>query len=671
LAPIVRKPLLLVLALLVWSTAAAAQQRSGIDLSSLDTSVRPQDDLWRFANGKWLAATTIPSDRPGWDTFTALRDTTQAQLRALIDGIDPQTPDAERRKLADLYGSFMDEQAVAAAGLAGLKPELERIAALADKAALPALFAELAPLRVRTPFDLYVAPDAHDPSVYIAHLTQGGLGLPDRDYYLRDEPHFQAMRTAYRAHIARLLALAGVNSGEAEADRIIALETVLARLQWTRVQNRDPIKTYNRRRMGELPAVLGNDGWRAYFAAARAEVRELVVAQPSYIEGVGQVIDETPLSTWRAWLAYNLLSSYAPDLPAAFVDEQFAFAQRTLRGVPENLPRWKRGVALVDRQMGFALGKLYVERHFPPAAKAHAESMITHLTAVYAESLATLDWMGPQTRQQALAKLKAIAPRIGYPDKWRDYDGLTIRRDDLVGNVMRASRFEAAFWLAKIGQKVDRSEWRTTPQTVNAFYSATRNEIIFPAGILQPPFFDAGAEDAANYGGIGTVIGHELSHGFDDQGSRYDGAGMLRNWWTAEDRERFDAKGQRMAAQYDAFSPLPGYHVNGRLTLGENIADNAGLAMAVRAYRHALGGGAAPTLDGYSGEQRLFIAFAQIWKQKVRDAAQIERLKTDPHSPGQFRANGATRNQGAFVDAFGLKPGDAMYLPPDERVSLW
>ena len=402
-----------------------------------------------------------------------------------------------------------------------------------------------------------------------------------------------------------------------------------------------------------------------------SEVRDVVVYQPSYFDGLDAILRDVPLATWRAYLAYNLLTAYAPYLPEAFVAADYDFEQRTLRGVPEIQPRWKRAVAIVDRSLGFALGKLYVERHFPPANKARAEAMIAQIIAVYRESIETLDWMGPETRRQALGKLAAMRPKIGYPEKWRDYDGLAIRRDDLVGNVMRARRFDQAFWIAKVGRKVDRTEWFTAPQVVNAFYSSSRNEIIFPAGILQPPFFDAGAEDAANYGGIGTVIGHEISHGFDDEGSRFDGDGNLRNWWTAEDRSRFEAGTRGLVAQYDAFSPLPGYHVNGALTLGENIADNSGLAVAVKSYRRSLAGRPAPVIDGYTGAQRLFLAFAQIWKDKVRDPARIERIKIDPHSPGQFRANGALRNQSAFDEAFDVKPGDGMYLPPDQRISLW
>jgi len=664
------RKLALLAALLLCAASSLAQQRSGLDLSSIDPSVRPQDDLWRFANGKWLAGTEIPADRAGWDTFRALRDTTQGQLRDLLEGLSASA-DGERRKLSDLYASFMDEKTVEAAGLAALKSEVERIKALDDKADLPALFAHLVPLQVRTPWVLYVEPDERAPTTYAAHLTQGRLTLPDRDYYLRDDLHFQKVRAALRGHVVKLLTLAGESATEADADAVIALETALAHLQWTRVQNRDPLKTYNKRLVADLPALTKDGGWRPYFSTAGVTVDSLVVGQPSYFEGLHKVIDETPLATWRIYLTFGLVSVFAEYLPKAFVDEDFDFDQHILRGVPENQLRWKRGVGLVDRVMSFALGHLYVDRHFPPANKARAEALIGNLTAVYAESLATLDWMGDDTRREALAKLRAIQPKIGYPEKWRSYEGLTVRRDDLAGNVMRGRQFNHAFWIAKLGQPVDRAEWDTPPQIVNAFYNATRNEIVFPAGILQPPFFDAGADDAANYGGIGTVIGHEISHAFDDEGSRYDGAGVLRNWWTAADRERFEARTKRMVQQYDAYSPIEGYHVNGALTLGENVADNAGLAMAVRAYRHALNGKTAPMLDGYTGEQRLFIAFAQIWKMKVREAAQIERLKTDPHSPGQFRADGAAVNQSAFADAFELRPGDAMYRAPEDRISLW
>jgi putative endopeptidase len=655
------------------SAAATAGPRAGIDLGAIDSAVRPQDDFWQYANGKWLAATPIPADRSAWDTFSQVRETTQTQLRDAIEGIDPNDPAPERRKLADLYAAFMDEAGVEQAGLAALREPLARIHALHDKAELPALLADLSRLWVRIPWDISIYPDEHDATINVAHLHQSSLGLPDRDYYLKDDAHFQEVRSAYRVHIAKLLTLAGEPMPEKSADDIIAFETALARLQWTRVENRDPIKTYNKTAIADLPALIAPQDLPSYLRAVGvgSDIATVVVSQPSYFAGLGAVARDAPLETWRELLSYNLLSSYANYLSAPFVAEEFAFEQHTLRGVPEIQPRWKRAVSTVDRLIGFDLGKLYVGRYFPPANKARAEAMIANLMAAYREGIATLDWMGADTRREALTKLEAIAPRIAYPATWRDYSGLEIEKGDLVGDVMRARRFEYAFWLAKLGHKVDRAEWRTTPQTVNAFYSAGRNEIVFPAGILQPPFFDAEADDAANYGGIGSVIGHEISHAFDDQGSRFDGEGNLRNWWTADDRSRFDARARSLVAQYDAFTPLPDYHVNGALTLGENAADNAGLAIAVRAYRLSRQGCPAPDIDGFGGEQRLFISFAQIWHDKVRGAARIERLKVDPHAPGQFRANGTLRNQTAFDEAFDVKPGDAMYLAPEQRISLW
>jgi len=657
-----------------WSAAMAEQPRSGIDLSAIDRSVPPQQDFWQFANGKWLATTPIPADRSAWDTFSDVREKTQAQLRSAIEAIDPNEALPEHRKISDLYASFMDTEGVNnLAGLTALDDMLGRIRSLRDKGELPALFAELARMSVRIPFSLDVSPDKRDATTYVAYLRQSGLGLPDRDYYLKDDAHFVNMRAAYRVHIAKLLALAGVPGDRIAADNVIEVETALAKLQWTRVENRDPVRTYNKTDISALPALVARDDLPSFLAAVGVgrDTTTVIVAQPSYFGGLAALFNDLPLATFKSYLIYHLFSAYSPYLPAPFVDEDFAFEQHTLRGVPEIQPRWKRAVATVDRLLGFDLGKLYVARTFSSASKAHAEAMIANLIAVYRDGITTLDWMGPETRAEALKKLAAVVPMIAYPEKSRDYAGLEIRRGDLVGNVMRAHSFDHAYWLGKLGQKVDRAEWFTTPQTVNAFYSPSRNQIVFPAGILQPPFFDAAADDAANYGAIGAVIGHEISHAFDDQGSQYDGEGNLRNWWTKDDRERFEKQTRSLVAQYDAFSPLPGYHVNGALTLGENVADNAGLAIAERAYRLARKGCPAPAIDGFSGEQRLFISFAQIWHDKVRDAARIERLKVDPHSPGQFRANGTLRNQTAFVDAFDVKPTDAMYLPKDQRIALW
>jgi putative endopeptidase len=655
------------------SLMAVAEPRSGIDLTAIDPSVRPQDDFWRFATGKWLAATPIPADRSAWDSFSELREATQSQLRKVIEDIEPGETEPERRKVAAFYASFMNEAGVAKAGLAGLREVLEQLHEVRDKAELPALFAVLARLWARIPWQLDIYPDEHDATVYVAHLAQGRLGLPDRDYYLSDTPHFQAIRSAYRDHIVKLLSLAGEEAADRSADGIIALETRLARLQWTRVENRDPIKTYTRLDIAELPPLLEKRDLPSYLTAAGvgADIHSIVVAQPSYFQGLGAVLGDMPLETWKAYLTYGLLSAYAGYLAPPFEAEDFSFEQHTLRGVPEIQPRWKRAVTMIDRLLGFDLGKIYVGRYFPESSKTRAEALIKHILAAYREGIATLDWMGPETRREALAKLEAIVPMIAYPQVWRDDSNLEIQSDDLVGNVMRARRFDYEYWLAKLGRKVERGEWHTTPQTVNAYYSANRNEIVFPAGILQPPFFDAGADDAANYGAIGTVIGHEISHAFDDHGSKFDGDGNLRNWWTDEDRARFETRTRRLVAQYDAFTPLPGYQVNGALTLGENTADNAGLAIAVRAYRLALRGCEGPVIDGFSGEQRLFISFAQIWRDEVRDAARIERLKVDPHAPAQFRANGSLRNQDSFIAAFAVRAGDAMYLAPEQRVSLW
>ncbi len=657
---------------LLCPAVTAAEPRSGIDLAIMDPTTSPREDFWQYANGKWLAATPIPSDRSAWNSFSQLQETTQEQLRQVIEDIDPQQLSESRRKVAELYASFMDEAGIESAGLAGLRERMEAIHGVHDKAELPVLFADLRRLWVRTPWELSIYPDEHDATVYAVHLEQGRLGLPDRSYYLTDDAHFRTIRAAYREHIVKLLSLAGEAAAEQSADAIIALETELARLQWSRVENRDPIKTYNRMEVGSLPTLMQKQDLPDYLSAAGVgQVHTVIVAQPSYLEGLGAVFAKVPLDTWKAYLVYGLLSSYAGYLAPPFAAEDFAFEQHTLRGVPELQPRWKRAVTIVDRLIGFELGKIYVERYVPKANKVQADAVIANITAAYRDSIATLDWMGPDTRREALAKLDAIAVKIAYPEQWRDYGGLEIRKDDLVGNIMRARRFDYEFSLAKVGTKVDRAEWRMTPQTVNASYSPSRNEIVFPAGILQPPFFDAGADPAANYGAIGAVIGHEISHAFDDQGSRFDGAGNLRNWWTAEDRVRFEAKTRSLVAQYEAFTPLPGYHVNGALTLGENVADNAGLAIAARAYQLSRKGCAAPIIDGFTGEQRLFISFAQVWRDKVRDAARIERLNVDPHAPGQFRANGTLRNQDLFASAFGVRPGDAMYLPPETRVSLW
>jgi predicted metalloendopeptidase len=498
--------------------------------------------------------------------------------------------------------------------------------------------------------------------------------LPDRDYYLKlDDKRMAGIRAKYEQHIASMLALAGDKDAAAKAKAILAFETELAQVQWSRVELRDPNKSYNKMSVDELAKLAPDYDWKAALAAAGVgnKASYVIVGQPSYVSGFNQVLAKTDLDTVKAYFQWQLLREYAPYLSKAFVDENFDFYGKTLTGVTENRPRWKIGVSTVEGALGEALGREYVAQYFPPERKARMEELVKNVLAAYKESIDHLDWMGPETKKEAQAKLAKFNPKIGYPNKWRDYSKLAIKKDDLVGNVMRTATFAYNRNINKLGKPIDREEWGMTPQTINAYYNPRMNEIVFPAAILQPPFFNAQADDAVNYGAIGAVIGHEIGHGFDDKGSQSDGNGNLRNWWSKEDEARFKAKTDMLVKQYDAFEPVPGYHVNGSLTLGENIGDNSGLAIAYKAYKISLHGQPAPVIDGLTGDQRFFMGFGQVWRSKMRDEAQINQVKTDPHSPGQFRANGTLRNQAAFYEAFGVKEGDKMYLKPDDRVTIW
>jgi len=555
-----------------------------------------------------------------------------------------------------------------------LKSELARIAALKNKAALPALFAQLNRAGVTVPLSFYIHQDAKDSTKYVADLHQDGLGMPDRDYYLKtDDAKLADIRAKYQQHIEKMLTLAGIKDAASQAKAIVALETELAKVQWTKVENRDPIKTYNKVQLSKLAAMAPGFDWNAWLAASgiKGKTDYVIVSQPSYFKGFTEVLNRTPLSTWQAYLQLHTINGYANYLSKAFVDQRFAFNGTTLAGIPELEPRWKRGVSTLESSLGDAVGKLYVKEHFPAERKARMEVLVNNLLAAYKESIDTLDWMSPETKKEAQAKLAKFTPKIAYPSKWKEYTALTVKRDDLVGNVMRSREVEYNRELNKLGKPIDRDEWGMTPQTVNAYYNPELNEIVFPAAILQPPFFDAKADDAVNYGGIGAVIGHEISHGFDDQGSQYDGDGNMRNWWTKQDGERFGEKTKALIAQYAAFSPLPGYHVNGELTLGENIGDNSGLAIAYKAYKLSLKGQPAPVIDKLTGDQRFYMGWAQVWRAKMREPAQIAQIKTDPHSPAQYRANGTVKNQPGFYEAFGVKQGDKMYLAPKDRVIIW
>jgi putative endopeptidase len=650
--------------------------RSGIDLQYVDSSVRPQDDAYQYLNGKWLRTFQLPPDKGAVGSFTAIEDGTEEQLRSIVESLDQATPvdgDADAKKLADLYASFMNEERLEALGLKPLHAEFAAIDAVKDMNALPALMAHMSAIGAGAPYGLGINLDARNSTQYAVILFQSGLGLPDRDYYLKDDSKLKDARVSYRAHIEKMLSMAGESKAAQHATAILNLETSLAKIQWTRVEDRDPIKTYNKTAITELPALMPGYDWQRYVHSAGIEgkVDSVIIRQPSYFTALGKVMTNTPLPVWKAYFKWRVLSAAAPYLSKAFVDERFAFTGGVLRGVPENQPRWKRGITLLDGSIGEALGKLYVAKYFPPQNKARMQALVQNLLEAYRRDIDTLDWMSAETKVGAQAKLAKMLPKIGYPDHWRDYTALKVSRDDLHGNVVRANEFEYRRNLAKLGKPVDHGEWRMRPQTVNASYNSTSNEITFPAAILQPPFFDATADDAANYGGIGAVIGHEMSHGFDDQGSQFDADGNLHDWFTKADHEKFAEKTKALAAQYNAYEPVPDYHVNGALTLGENIGDNSGLAIAYKAYRISLAGHEAPVIDGYSGDQRLYLGWVQVWRGKVREAETIQRIKADPHSPPAVRGTAPLRNQAGFYAAFGLKPGDKMYLPPDQRVNIW
>ena len=659
------------------TSAPAAALSSGIDTQYFDANVPARNDFYRHVNGKWLDTTEIPADKAVWGSFTKLDDEAQYALRDIIEAAakDPgREPGGEAQKIGDLYASFMDEPKLEELGLKPLASEFARIDAIRDWKEIPALIAHLAAIGVNTPYVPIVHQDNRDSTKYVVDLYQSGLGLPDRDYYLlADDAKLRDALDRYRGHVALMLRLAGDADATKNAQDIVELETALAKVQWTKVENRDPVKTYNKFGLGELAGLAPGYDWQSFLAGAGIEgkVDYLIVSQPSYITGFNEVLKGTPLPVWKAYFHWHVLSDYAPYLSKQYVDETFAFYGTTLRGVPENLPRWKRGVDAVELSIGEGLGKLYVEKHFPPESKTRMEQLVGNLLKAYRQSIDTLDWMSPETKKEAQAKLAKFTPKIGYPVKWRDYATLTIAADDLVGNIQRAQAFEYQRNINKLGKPIDRDEWGMTPQTVNAYYNPELNEIVFPAAILQPPFFNAAADDAVNYGCIGAVIGHEISHGFDDQGSQYDGDGNLRDWWTEDDHEKFAAKTRVLIEQYAAYEPVPGYHINGELTLGENIADNSGLAIAYKAYAISLDGKEAPVIDGLTGQQRLFMGWAQGWRAKVRENEAIRRVKTDPHSPPSVRGSATLANQPAFFEAFNVTEKDGMWVAPENRVTIW
>ena len=649
-------------------TEAAVQPQIGafgFDLVGMDRSVDPGDNFYRFANGEWERVTEIPADRSNYGMFTLLDDLSKQRSRAILEEAAPDS------RIGAFYASFMDEAAVNAAGLAPIRPLIEEIEGIGSREAWATELGQLFRQGITGPFGGYVATDDRIPTEMIMRLTQSGLGLPDRDYYLRDDPSLVEKRNAYRDYLGRLLTLAGESGAAERAAAVLALESRIADVHWTRVDSRDDEKTYNKRSLTQLASEAPGFDWSRFFQEVGiADQANVLVSQPSAFTGSARIIAETPLPVLKDYLLLRALDSYAPYLSSQFVDTHFAFRGTVLNGTPENEPRWKRGVSLVTLMIPDDISRIYVARHFPPEAKAAADRLVGNLIAAMDQRLANLSWMAPETRTRARAKLAAFTPKIGYPDSWRDYSSVAVSRDNLIQNIANATRFEYQRQLDKLGEPVDRSEWFMTPMEINAYAYTSWNEIVFPAAILQPPFFDPNADDAINYGGIGAVIGHEISHHFDDQGSKYDQSGALNEWWTPQDRERFNALTAQLVAQYDLYEPLPGHRIQGQLTLGENIADLAGLTVAYDAYRLSLGGSPAPVLAGFSGDERFYLGWAQIWRRKYREANLLQRLLTDPHSPSEQRV-AVVRNLDPWYGAYEVTADDTLYLPPQRRVRIW
>lgn len=643
----------------------------GVDLTAMDTAVAPGDDFYRYVNGKWMDRTEIPADKASWGGFGILRDLSDQRTRAVIEeaAANPGSPTSAPGKIGILYASFMDDAAIEAAGAKPLQPYLAKVAAVRTPADLARAFAYGTKRGIDMPIAVAVQQDLRDNSVYAIYAGQGGLGLPDRDYYT--DPKYADVRAKYLTHVATMLRLAGRPDPAGAAQRIYDLEKSIAAVHWTRAEQRQIDKIYNPVAVGDLGTQMPGFDWATMLREQGvASQPRVIVQQPSALKGTAAIVAATPMSTWREYLALREISHAAPRLSKAFVDENFAFYGTTLSGTPQLKDRWKRGVDLVNGAMGEAVGQVYVQKYFPPESKAKMDALVKNLVVAMDRRLANLEWMAPETKVKARAKLAAFVPKIGYPDKFRDYTALRVVKGDVLGNADRATEFEYNRQLAKIGKPVDRSEWFMTPQTVNAYANPLMNEIVFPAAILQAPFFDPNADPAVNYGAIGAVIGHEISHHFDDQGRKFDPKGNLAEWWTPEDVARFKTYTDKVVAQYAAYEPVPGVKVNGELTLGENIADLAGVTVAYDAYQLSLGGRPAPVIDGFTGDQRFFLGFGQVWQTKAREASIRNQITTDPHTPGAFRGY-VVRNLDPWYAAFGAKPGQKFYLAPAERIKVW
>jgi putative endopeptidase len=667
---------------------------SGIDTSELDPDIRAQDDLFRHVNGKWIARTEIPDDKARWGSFYLLAEAAEKAVRDIIEESQDAPQGTEARKFGDLFASFMNEERIEQLGAEPIGPQLALVDTIDDVSDLARTLGRLEREGVPGLLRLFVDNDPGNPERYLVFVEQGGISLPDESYF-RDEK-FASVREAYLGHIQRMFELAGLDEAAVRAQRVFDLETLIAKSHWDNVRTRDAQATYNLVSwddflalpgdLANVPAASGADVedddaadtslfelWRDALGGPDGVFDELVVREPSFITGLAGALTGAPLESWKDWLSWQVIHGWAPYLSSAFVEENFDFYARTLTGTPSMRARWKRGVSLVEGSMGEAVGRIYVEKFFPPTAKAAMDILVANLIEAYRQSIQTLEWMSPATRERALEKLAKFTPKIGFPVKWRDYSSLDIDPTDLIANVRATSEFEFQRELGKIGKPLDRDEWFMTPQTINAYYNPGFNEIVFPAAILQYPFFDESRDAAANYGAIGAVIGHEIGHGFDDQGSRFDGDGRLTDWWTEGDREAFEKLTSSLIAQYDALAPaqVPDHHVNGALTIGENIGDLGGLGIAWKAYLLSLGGAEPPVIDELTGAQRFFLSWAQAWQQKSRDEEVIRLLSTDPHSPNEFRCNQIVRNIDDFYAAFNVDSNDNLWLDPAERVTIW
>ncbi|MBV7316476.1 M13 family metallopeptidase [Shewanella sp. NIFS-20-20] len=658
------------------SVAPVSPLVSGIEKQNFDPAVRHQDDFYYSVNGTWLANTPIPADKSNYGAFSSLYDESQQALRTIIEQAaanDDAKSGSNQQKIGDFYNSYMNTDLLEQLGATPIAPLLAEIANAKSHDELAGVMGKLLINGAGIPMGFYVNNDAKNSSEYAVYLYQAGLTLPDRDYYLKDEPKFVANRQALAKYVTELMTEAGYAAPSRAAQSVAVIEKFIAEYQWSRTESRDANKRYNKMTMAELQTLFGSFDINAFNQAVglTGKTKDMIVSQPSYFEAIGKKYATLPLRMWQDYLAFHLVDNYAELLSGDFVDLHFGFHGKTLQGIEEQKPRWKKAVDAADGVIGEMIGEEYVKENFKPEAKARMEQMIQNLIKAFEVSINELEWMSAETKVEAQDKLSKFTYKIGYPDKWRDYSELTIAADELVGNYERYSQFEYAQMIAKLGQPIDRAEWYMTPQTVNAYFNPVMNEIVFPAAILQPPFFNMEADDAVNYGGIGAVIGHEISHGFDDQGSKYDGNGNLRNWWTEQDKTEFTARAKQLAEQYSQYEALPGKFVNGEMTLGENIGDLGGLTVAMRAYQMSLNGQPSPVMDGLTGEQRLFMGWSQVWRRNYRDEELGRRLLTDVHSPSHYRAMGTPKNIPEFYEAFEVSEGDKMYLSPEQRVKIW